>query len=86
MIMHQYKLMHRVQENRITVLVAAEKGSEKAAIKKAIEQHAKVLMAKNNLASSWKVLSKSEINTLQNVNDEIPKQPKAKSKRLMRSQ
>lgn len=80
---HVYKLYNVTTGNRTTVQVEAVKNSKKAAIAIAIKQHAKVIPTKNK-PSHWQVeqILKTDQAFISNPK---AKQPKAKSKILMRS-
>ena len=81
--MQVFKLYNTKTENRISVEIEEGSHSKKAAIDVAIKQHEKVLRG-HNKPSNWKVekVLKSGQATLLKPKS---KQPKAKSKMLMRS-
>lgn len=83
---HVFKLYNTKTENRTVITVDEHKDSKKAAIEIAIKQHAKVLRSSNK-PSNWKVehfqiVADTKQSNLHNVQS---KQPKAKSKLLMKS-
>jgi hypothetical protein len=80
---HVYKLYNSVTGNRTTVKVEETKNSKKEAIAIAIKQHAKVIQTMNK-PSNWQV--ERVLKTDQAfISNPKAKQPKAKSKSLMRS-
>jgi hypothetical protein len=80
---HVFKLYNTKTENRTVVTVDESRDSQKAAIEIAIKQHAKVIKT-NNKPSNWKV-EHFQIVENQKQGNLQAKQPKAKSKLLMKS-
>lgn len=81
---HVYKLYNTKSENRMTVTVEGTKDSKAQAIKLAIAKHKKV-MKECNKPSNWKVEKMQVSNKVAYSINPKSKQPKAKSKQLMRS-
>ena len=81
---HVYKLYNTKSENRMTVTVEGTKDSKEQAIKIATAKHKKV-MRECNKPSNWKV-EKMQVTdkAVYSINPKA-KQPKAKSKQLMKS-